>query len=53
MEDDAYLQYPPVEDMDRGELEDFIEDFDLDIETSDYRSTIKLRRAVMELLGLT
>ena len=50
--DDMYLKYPPAEDMDRGELEDFIEELDLDIDPEDYRSTKKLRNAVRDLLGL-
>jgi hypothetical protein len=50
--DDIYLKYPPVEDMDRGELEDFIKELDLEINPEDYKNTKKLRDAVCELLGL-
>jgi hypothetical protein len=50
--DDIFLQYPVVEDMDRGELEDFIEDLDLDIDPLKYKSVKKLRNAVLDLLGL-
>ena len=50
--DDIYLKYPPIEDMDRGELEDFIEELDLDINPEDYKSTKKLRNALCDLLGL-
>ncbi len=50
--DDIYFQYPAVEDMDRGELENFISEVDLDIDPEDYPNTKKLRQAVLELLGL-
>jgi len=49
---DIYLHYPSVEDMDRGELERFIDDLDLEIEPSEYDDTKSLRKAVMELLGM-
>jgi hypothetical protein len=50
--DDIYFQYPAVDDMDRGELESFISEVDLDIDPEDYPNTRKLRKAVLELLGL-
>jgi hypothetical protein len=50
--DDMYLKYPPVEDMDRGEIEDFIKDLDLNINPQDYKDTKKLRDAVCDLVGL-
>jgi DNA primase catalytic subunit len=50
--DDIYFQYPAVDDMDRGELESFISEVDLDIDPDDYPNTRKLRKAVLELLGL-
>jgi hypothetical protein len=49
--EDIFLQYPLVEDMSRRELEDFIDELDLDIEPSDYRTIRKLRVAVLETLG--
>jgi hypothetical protein len=50
--EDVFLLYPPVDDMGRRELEDFIDDLDLDLDPSDYRSLKKLRLAVLEMLGL-
>jgi hypothetical protein len=50
--DDMYLKYPPVEDMDRREIEDFIKELDLDINPEDYKDTKKLRDAISDLIGL-
>lgn len=50
--EDIYLFYPPVEEMNRKELEDFIAELDLDIDASAYESTKQLRRAVLEQIGL-
>jgi hypothetical protein len=49
---DIYLSYPSVEDMDRDELERFIDDLDLEIDPSEYDNTKSLRKAIMDLLGM-